>query len=216
MKPKPVRILIADDHELVRDGIKARLEKQLGWIVCGEAATGREAVMLAEQLRPDVAVLDIGMAELNGIEAAAHIRKQCPETEVLMLTLQDSEQQVQASFAAGAKGFILKTDAGRLLVEAIEALLRHEPYLSGKIAGHVLSGFLSPPDARQSSPRLTSREREIVQLLAEAKTNKDVARILGVSVKTVDAHRSNIMRKLNLHSVAELVRFAIRNQIIQA
>lgn len=213
---KPVRILVADDHELVRDGIKARLEKHPGWIVCGEASTGREAVTLAEQLRPDVAVLDIGMAELNGIEAAAQIRKRCPETEVLMLTLQDSEQQVQAAFAAGAKGFILKTDAARLLEEAINALLQREPFLSGKIAGQVLNGFLAPPDIRQSSTRLTSREREIVQLLAEAKTNKDIARILGVSIKTVDAHRSNIMRKLNLHSIAELVRFAIRNGIIQA
>ncbi len=213
---KPVRILIADDHELVRDGIKARLEKRAGWIVCAEASTGREAVSLTEQLRPDVAVLDIGMAELNGIEAAAQIRKRCPDTEVLMLTLQDSEQQVQAAFAAGAKGFILKTDAARLLEEAIDALLQREPFLSGKIAGQVLNGFLSPPEIRQSSTRLTAREREIVQLLAEAKTNKDIARILGVSVKTVDAHRSNIMRKLDLHSVAELVRFAIRNGIIQA
>ncbi len=213
---KPVRILIADDHELARDGIKARLEKRPGWIVCAEASTGREAVSLTEQLRPDVAVLDIGMAELNGIEAAAQIRKRCPDTEVLMLTLQDSEQQVQAAFAAGAKGFILKTDAARLLEEAIDALLQREPFLSGKIAGQVLNGFLSPPETRQSSTRLTAREREIVQLLAEAKTNKDIARILGVSVKTVDAHRSNIMRKLDLHSVAELVRFAIRNGIIQA
>lgn len=212
---KPVRILIADDHELVRDGIKARLEKHPGWVVCGEASTGREAVTLAQELHPAVAVLDIGMAELNGIEAAAHIRRHCPDTEVLILTLQDSEPQVQAAFAAGAKGFILKTDASRLLIEAIEALLRHEPFLSGKIAGQVLNGFLSP-DTRPLSNRLTVREREIVQLLAEAKTNKEVARILGVSVKTVDAHRSNIMRKLNLHSVAELVRFAIRNRIIEA
>jgi Response regulator containing a CheY-like receiver domain and an HTH DNA-binding domain len=211
-----VRILIADDHELVRDGIKARLEKQAGWVVCGEASTGREALTLAEQLRPDVAVLDIGMAELNGIEAAAQIRKRCPDTEVLMLTLQDSEQQVLAALAAGAKGFILKTDASRLLVDAIDALLRREPFLSGKIAGQVLNGYLSPTESRPPLTRLTSREREIVQLLAEAKTNKDVARILGVSVKTVDAHRSNIMRKLNLHSVAELVRFAIRNRIIDA
>lgn len=212
---KPVRILIADDHELVRDGIKARLEKRPGWIVCAEASTGREAVVLSEQLQPDIAVLDIGMTELNGIEAASQIRKRCPTTEVLMLTLQDSEQQVQAAFAAGAKGFILKTDAARLLEDAIDALLQREPFLSGKIAGQVLNGFLSPPEIRQSSTRLTSREREIVQLLAEAKTNKDIARILGVSVKTVDAHRSNIMRKLDLHSVAELVRFAIRNGIIQ-
>ena len=211
-----VRILIADDHELVRDGIKARLEQHPGWVVCGEASNGREALILAEQLRPDIAVLDIGMPELNGIEAAAHICKHFPGTEVLILTLQDSEQQVQAALTAGAKGFILKTDASRLLVEAINALLNHQPYLSGKVAGQVLSGFLSPPEQRSLPARLTTREREIVQLLAEAKTNKDVARILGVSVKTVDAHRSNIMRKLNLHSVAELVRFAIRNRIIDA
>jgi DNA-binding NarL/FixJ family response regulator len=211
---KPVSILVADDHELLREGIKSRLERQPGWTVGGEASNGREAVEMALRLKPDVAILDIGMSELNGIEAAAQIRKQCPSTEILILTLQDSEEQVRAALAAGARGFILKTDAARMLVSAVEALLEHRPFFTGKVTGLVLTGYLQGcPDAVM--PGLTPREREIVQLLAEAKTSKEVAQRLGVSVKTVDAHRANILRKLDLHSVAELVRYAIRNKIIE-
>lgn len=209
------RILVADDHELVRDGIKTRLEKQEGWTICGEAVNGREAVRLAQQLTPDVAILDIGMPELNGIDAAALIRKSSPQTEVLILTLQESEQQVRAALYAGARGYMLKTDAGRLLIEAVNALLQHQPFFSGKVAGQLLNGYLAPVDASAPVLRLTRREREIIQLIAESKSNKDAARALGVSVKTIDAHRSNIMRKLNLHSAAELVRFAIRNGIVE-
>jgi len=223
MKSAPVtqqttaRILIADDHELVRDGIKARLEKQPGWIVCGEAGNGRQAVELALRLKPDVAVLDIGMPELNGLAAARQIRKDCPQTEVLILTMLESEDVMRDALAAGARGFILKTDAGRLLVSAIEALLRHQPFFTGNVSDFVLTGFLDPDLATGAAVprRLTERETEIVQLLAEAKTGKEVATRLGVSVKTVEAHRSNVMRKLNIHSVAELVRYAVRNKIIQ-
>jgi DNA-binding NarL/FixJ family response regulator len=212
---KRVSILVADDQELVRDGIKGRLEKQPGWEVCAEAGNGRAAVELALRLKPDVAVLDIGMAELNGIEAAAQIRKLCPDTEVLILTLQDSEEQVRAALAAGARGFVLKTDAARMLVSAVEALLKHQPFFTGTVASQVLSGFLRLNSNASPALRLTIREREIVQLLAEAKTGKEVAQRLGVSVKTVDAHRANVMRKLDLHSIAELVRYAIRNKIIE-
>jgi DNA-binding NarL/FixJ family response regulator len=210
-----VRILIADDHELVRDGIKTRLDRQAGWTVCAEAKNGREAVKLAQQLTPHVAILDIGMPELNGIDAAAQIRKTSPATEILILTLQESDQQVRAALEAGARGYMLKTDAGRLLIEAVQALLKHEPFFSGKVAGQLVNGYLTPAPAAVPASRLTPREREIVQLIAESKSNKDAARDLGVSVKTIDAHRSNIMRKLNLHSVTELVRFAVRNGIVE-
>ena len=217
--PATARILIADDHELVRDGIKARLERQPGWIVCGEAANGRQAVELAVRLKPDVAVLDIGMPELNGLAAAGQIRKECPQTEVLMLTMLESEDIMRDALATGVRGFILKTDAGRLLVSAVEALLRHQPFFTGHVSDFLLAEFSDPDLAATTRTaachRLTERETEIVQLLAEAKTGKEVATRLGVSVKTVEAHRSNVMRKLNLHSIAELVRYAVRNNIIQ-
>jgi DNA-binding NarL/FixJ family response regulator len=215
-----VNILIADDHELVREGIKTRLEKQPGWTVCGEADNGRQAVEMATRLKPDVVVLDIGMAELNGIEAARQIRKACPETEVLILTLQESEDLVREALSAGARGYILKTDAARLLTVAIEALLEGKTFFTGKVSNLVLEGYLDADHAARrdsgARSRLTMRELEVVQLLAEAKTSKEVARKLGVSAKTIEAHRANVMRKLNLHSVAELVRFAVRNNIVQA
>ena len=217
---KTVNILIADDHELIRDGIKSRLEKQPGWRVCAEAVNGRQAVELALRLKPRVVVMDIGMAELNGIEATRQIRKACPEIEVLILTLQESEDLIQEALTAGARGFILKTDAARLIIGAIEALLDHKAFFTGKVSNLVLERFLDPelavnPGSRARS-RLTSREREIVQLLAEARTSKEIAAKLGVSVKTIDAHRANVMRKLDFHSVAELVRYAVRNKIIEA
>lgn len=215
-----VNILIADDHELVREGIKTRLEKHPGWSVCGEADNGRQAVELATRLKPDVVVLDIGMAELNGIDAARQIRKACPETEVLILTLQESEDLVREALSAGARGYILKTDAARLLTVAIEALLEGKTFFTGKVSNLVLEGYLDADQAARrdsgARSRLTMRELEVVQLLAEAKTSKEVARKLGVSAKTIEAHRANVMRKLNLHSVAELVRFAVRNNIVQA
>ena len=217
---KTVNILIADDHELIRDGIKSHLEKQPGWRVCAEANNGRQAVELAIQLKPDVAVMDVGMAELNGIEATRQIRKRCPQIEVLILTLQESEDLIRDALSAGARGFILKTDAARLIKVAIEALLEHKPFFTGKVSNLVLEGFLDPDHVNKpgdsAHSRLTPREREIVQLLAEAKTSKEIATKLGVSIKTIEAHRANVMRKLDLHSVAELVRYAVRNKIIEA
>ena len=216
---KPLKILIADDHELIRDGLKARLEKQENWEVCGAAVNGRQAVEMARALRPDVAVLDISMPELNGIEATRQIRKACPETEVLILTMQESEGLVRDVLAAGARGFILKTDTTRLLVAAVEALAQRKPFFTGKVAEMELGGFLDPDRAARAggsaARHLSPREREIAQMLAEAKSNKEVATKLGVSVKTIDAHRANIMRKLNLHSVTELVRYAIREKLIE-
>ncbi|MEI8141144.1 MAG: response regulator transcription factor [bacterium] len=217
---KPLRILIADDHELVRKGLRSVLDGQAGWTICGEAINGREAVEFARQLKPDVIVMDVTMPELNGLEATRQILKERIKTEVLILTVHESEQLVGEVLAAGARGYILKGDTTRLLVDAIESISQHKPFFTGTASEVVLGGYLRPGQpARKESralPRLTAREREIVQLLAEGKSNKEVATSLGVSVKTVDAHRANIMHKLNIHSVTDLVRYAIRNNIIAA
>jgi len=215
-----LRILIADDHELVRKGLRSVLDGQPGWTICGEAINGRDAVEKAKQLKPDVMIMDVTMPELNGLEATRQILKDRPKTEVLILTVHESEQLVGEVLAAGARGYILKGDTTRLLVSAIESIAQHKPFFTGTASEVVLGGFLRPGQpARKESralPRLTAREREIVQLLAEGKSNKEVSTTLGISVKTVDAHRANIMHKLNLHSVTDLVRYAIRNNIIAA
>ena len=213
----PVRILVADDHQVVRTGLRALLESKSGWQVCAEAANGREAVERAGQLKPDVAVLDIGMPLLNGVEATRQIRKLSPQTEILILTMHDSELLIQEVLGAGALGYILKDDADRNLVAAVDALRHHKPYLSSRVSESVsnpsaLDGTGFNPSSRS---RLTPREREVLQLLAEGKSNKEVAGILGISVKTAETHRANIMLKLDFHSVTELVRYAVRNKIIQ-
>ena len=213
----PLRILVADDHSVVRAGLRALLETKRGWQVCAEAANGREAVEKAEKLKPDVAVLDIGMPLLNGMEATRQICKVSPQTEVLILTMHDSELLIQGVLEAGARGYILKDDADRNLLEAVEALRLHKPYLSSRVTAAapktaLPSGVSSTPARR----RLTPREREILQLLAEGKGNKEIAEFLRISVKTAETHRANIMLKLNFHSITELVRYAVRNQIIQS
>jgi len=212
------RILIADDHEVVRKGLVALLQQQPDWQVCGEAADGREAVEKAQQLKPDVVILDIGMPSLNGLEATRQILKTNPGARILILTLHDSDQVVRDVLNAGARGFLLKSDAARDLVAAVEALRRDKTYFTSKVASMVLEGYLKgstgPVPATINRNRLTPREREIVQLLAEGKSTKEVAVALGLSVKTAETHRSNIMRKLQLHSVSDLVLYAVRNNII--
>ena len=210
----PLRILVADDHEVVRRGVRVLLEVHPGWEICDEAVEGREAVEKAVRLRPDVVILDIGMPLLNGLEAARQIRKASPESEVLILTMHESEQVIREVLAAGARGYVLKTDAGRDLVNAVEALSRHKTFFSSTVAEFVLQGYLDGRGEARETPALTQREREIVQLLAEGKGNKDVANILGISVRTAETHRTNIMRKLACESFSDLVRFAIRNGII--
>ncbi|MEI6166082.1 MAG: response regulator transcription factor [bacterium] len=216
----PLRILIADDHELIRKGLRALLESQAGWQICGEAVNGRQAVELARQLKPDITVMDVTMPELNGLDATRQILKDRPKTEVLILTVHESEQLVSEVLATGARGYILKGDTTRLLFTAIEAIAQHKPFFTGAASEVVLGGYLRPVQPVQKEglvlPRLTAREREIVQLLTEGGSNKEVAVALGISIKTVDAHRANVMHKLNLHSVTELVRYAIRNHIIAA
>jgi DNA-binding NarL/FixJ family response regulator len=217
---KPVRILAADDHDILRRGLKQLLTSRPGWEVCGEAKTGREAVALAEQLKPDIVVMDVSMPDLNGLEAARRIHKALPRTGIIMLTLHFSDQLVKDIVESGARAYVMKSDADRDLVHAVEALCSNRTFFTARAADMLLNEFSernSPiPPQPPSQNRLTSREREIVQLLAEGKSSKEVAVALGISVKTAETHRANIMRKLQLHSVSELVRYAIKNQIIEA
>jgi len=214
-----LRILLVDDHEVVRRGLTVLLRARPDWEVCGEASNGREAVEKAQKLNPDIVILDVGMPQLNGLEATRQIVKARPETRVLILTLHDSDTLVQEVLNAGARGFLLKSDASRDLVTAIEALRNNKTYFTPKVAAMVLEGYLrkkSGDGTEEPAPRakLTPREREIVQLLAEGKSSREVADALGLSVKTAETHRANIMRKLNLHSVSDLVMYAVRNNIV--
>ncbi len=212
---KEIRILIADDHEIVRHGMRRLLETQPGWKVCDEAASGREAVAKAGQCKPDVAVIDYGMPELNGAEATRQILKASPRTEVMVLTMHDAEQLVREVLGAGARGYVLKSDASRDLVAAVEALLTHKTFLSPGVSKLVVEGYLRGSTVKTPGEGLTPREREIAHLVAEGKTNKEISTILTISLKTVEAHRSNLMHKLNLSSVSELVHYAIRNKIVE-
>jgi len=213
---REVRILIADDHELFRRGLAAELTQVPGWVVAGEAANGREAVELAAALKPDLVVLDLTMPELNGLEAAGKILAADSASRVLILTAHESEQLVREVLTAGAQGYVLKSDAGRILVAALQALLDGGTFFTSNVARIVLDGYLrSESNGADVAETLSAREREIVQLLAEGNSNKDIARALNISVKTSETHRSNIMRKMGFGSLAELVRYAIRNKIIE-
>jgi DNA-binding NarL/FixJ family response regulator len=213
-----LRILLADDHDIVRRGLKDLLEQHVGWQVCAEASNGREATELALQHRPHVAVIDLSMPELNGLEATRRIRQNLPDTEVLIFTMHESEELIREVLGAGARGYLLKSDAVRQLIPAVESLSQKKPYFAGRVSEVLLDGFLKGGQATLEGPtaeRLTSREREVVQLLAEGKSNKQIARLLDLSVKTVETHRASVMRKLDLNSLADIVRFAVRNQLIQ-
>ncbi len=212
-----LRILIADDHEVARKGIRSILENHPGWEVCAEANDGREAVEFAGSLKPDVLLLDIGMPNLNGLDAARQILATDPDARILILTVHDTEQIVREVLAAGARGFLLKSDAGRDLVAAVEALQLRRTFFTSKVSEMMLEGYLRPhSDGDDPGQRvLTPREREVIQLVAEGKTTKEVASVLSLSVKTAETHRTNLMRKLDLHSVADLTLYAVRNGIVQ-
>jgi len=214
-----IRILIADDHEVVRQGLRALLEAEPGFEVCGEVRDGREAVRETYRLRPDVVVLDFSLPGLNGLEVTRQIRKALPATEVLVLTAHDSEQLARAVLGAGALGYVLKSDTEHDLVTAVESLHRRRPFFTSRVATMVLESYLKlmPMNSLNGDglQPLTAREREILQLLAEGKSNKEVAGILGITVKTAETHRAALMRKLDLNSISDLVRFAVRNQVIQ-
>jgi DNA-binding NarL/FixJ family response regulator len=212
-----LRIFVADDHEIVRRGLCALLQSKTDWLICGEAGDGRLAVEQVAQLKPDIVVLDIGMPGLNGLEVTRQILKTNPKIKVLILTLHDSDHIVREVLNAGARGFLRKSDAARDLVDAVEALRRDQTYFTSTVSEMVLEAYLKRSEGLSVLPvedRLTPREREVVQLVVEGKSTKEVATALGLSVKTAETHRSNIMRKLDIHSVSDLVIYAIRNSIV--
>ena len=214
----PLRILIVDDHAVVRRGVRSLLESQLGWEISGEAATGREAVDMAKRLQPDIVIMDLSLPELNGLDATRQILKESPRSEILMLTMHHSEELARNVLQAGARGYVLKSDADQSLIAAIESLRQHKPFLTSAVTEFVLDDYLrwnETTDDGVAHAAVTAREREIIQLLAEGRSNKEAASTLGISVKTIEAHRANIMRKLRLRSVSELVRYAIRNNMVQ-
>jgi DNA-binding NarL/FixJ family response regulator len=216
---KKLRILIADDHGLVRRGIREVLHSRHGWKVAGEAANGREAVAKAIELKPDVAVVDIGMPELDGIEAARQIRESVPEIKILVLTMNESDSMIRRALDAGANGYLLKSDLTVCLPKAVEAIVAGKRFLTPKVSEIVLEGFLKPKTQHQvmerRNPRITPRETEIVRLLAAGKSNKEIATLLQITVRTVETHRAKIMLKLGVHSLAELIHYALRHEITQ-
>ncbi len=208
------RILIADDHDVVRSGVRAILEAQEGWTVVGEAADGKEAIDQALATRPDVVVLDYSLPVLNGIEATRQIRTRVPGAEVLIFTMHDTATLVREVLEAGARGFLLKSDARRFLIAAVESLAAHKPFFTSQVSETLLETYL----AKGATPDclLTAREKSVVQLIAEGHTNKRIADVLSISLKTVESHRATAMRKLNLDTTAALIRYAVRNKIVEA
>jgi len=214
-----VSILVADDHAVVRRGLRALLETQPKWKVVAEATNGREAVEIAGKLRPDIAILDIMMPRLNGLDAAAQIFKTSPKTRILILTMHAAEDLIQKTLKAGASGYLLKSDAERDLINAVEALLQRKTFFTSTASEVILDNLRGVP-RKEASPaqagRLSPRQREIVQLLAEGKSNKEIAAVLNISTRTVENHRAKIMETLKLNSFSELVRYAVRNKIVEA
>jgi DNA-binding NarL/FixJ family response regulator len=217
-----LRLLVADDHDVVRNGVRTLLEEQPGWKVVAEAADGREAIEKAKLVQPDVTILDLNMPELNGLEAAREILRSV-STKVLILTMCYSDQLIRQTLEAGALGYLLKSDAGRDLVLAVDALRQNKTFFTRKVAQMLLEGYLdgTPKENGDNSngkngSRLTSRQSQILQLLVEGKSSSAVGAALNITVKTAETHRANIMRRLDCHSVTDLVRYAVRNHIIEA
>jgi DNA-binding NarL/FixJ family response regulator len=209
------KILIADDHDVIRRGVRALLETRPDLQVCAEAANGRDALTAAREHKPDIAILDYSLPEMNGYDLTVTLKREMPSVEILIYTMYDRESLILDVLRAGARGFILKSETEDHLFAAINALALHRPYFSGGVSETLLDQFLrTKPETALSA--LTRREREIVQLIAEGKINKEVARLLDISVKTVETHRATAMHKLKLRSTAELVRYAVRNSIIEA
>jgi DNA-binding NarL/FixJ family response regulator len=209
-----VRILIADDHEVVRFGVRQILEGRANWEVVAEASDGKEAVAMAIETNPDVCVVDYSLPLMNGLEVTRQIRMRVPQSEILIFTMHDNETLVQGLLKAGARGYLLKADAKSHLIEAIASLASHRPFFTKGVSDSLLDVFMAGPEKAISA--ITSRERSVVQLIAEGHSNKEAARVLNISLKTVETHRATIMRKLQIASSADLVRYAIRNKIVEA
>jgi DNA-binding NarL/FixJ family response regulator len=209
-----IRILIADDHEVVRSGLRAILEAHEGWRVVAEAQNGKEAIAMALETRPDVAIIDYALPLINGVEATRQLRIRLPEAEVLIFTMHDSDVLVGEVLEAGARAFVLKSDARQLIIAAVEALAAHKPFFTGRVSQQLLNSYLATTH-RKEEAALTPRERAVVQLIAEGHGNKEVGKILSLSVKTIETHRAAAMRKLDLNSTAALVRYAIRNNLAE-
>jgi DNA-binding NarL/FixJ family response regulator len=214
-----VRILVADDQDVMREGARAVIERQPGWEVCGFATTGCEVVVQTFALEPDIVLMD-NMPGLNGLDAARQIKRRLPKTEILIFTGHQTDEMIREFFEAGAKSFIFKSEAHHFLVDAIQSLSVHKPFFTKKVADVLFAAMLDRSEigahATQTSKRLTGREREIVQLLSEGLSNKAVAGALGVSLRTAETRRASVLRKLGLDSIASLVRYAIRNRIVEA
>lgn len=219
MAEKKLRILIADDYEIAREGLQALIERQPGWEVCGSVGNGREAVEKAGELEADIVVLDMTMPELNGLDASIQIKRRHPNTEILMFSAHQSDDIIRKAFEAGVKSFIFKSEPHHFLVEALESLSRHKTFLTPRVSDILFSSIMNraagSDDDTEPGQRLSVREREIVQLIAEGKSNKEVADALSLSARTVETHRAAVLRKLNLKSTAALVRYAIRNKMIE-
>ena len=209
-----VRILIADDHEVVRFGVRQILEGRANWEVVAEASDGKEAIAMAIETKPDVCVVDYSLPLMNGLEVTRQIRTRVPHSEILIFTMYDNETLVQGLLKAGARGYLLKADAKSHLIEAIASLASHRPFFTKGVSDSLLDVFMAGPEKAISA--ITSRERSVVQLIAEGHSNKEAARVLNISLKTVETHRATIMRKLQIASSADLVRYAIRNKIVEA
>jgi len=213
-----LRILLADDHDLTRAGLRYLLEKQRDWNVCGEASNGRRAVELAEELKPDIAIVDMSMPELNGVETTRQILKKSSRTKILIYTMHETERIIVDALDAGAIGIVLKSDAGTNIVTAVESAAKGHRFFTSHVAETVVEAYLSKRAGMPADPDsqvvLTSREREVIQLLAEGKSNKEVADRLNISTRTAEGHRAEIMKRLKLRSLAELIRYAVRNEIV--
>jgi DNA-binding NarL/FixJ family response regulator len=213
-----LRIVVADDHELIRRGIRQLLASRPGWKVVAEASNGRDAVRYTQQLAPNLAILDLSMPEITGLQAAQEIARLESTTEVILLTMHDSEEIIREALKSGVRGFVLKSDADRDLVDAVETVAKRRQFFTPRVADLVLNGFLATKARSHASDnaQLTLREREVVQLIAQGRTSKEIASQLKISVRTTECHRININRKLNFTSVADLVRYAMRNGIVCA
>jgi DNA-binding NarL/FixJ family response regulator len=211
--PGTKTILIADDHEVVRSGLRSILEAHEGWQVVGEADNGKDAISLAVEKAPNVAIVDYSLPLINGVEVARNIKIRRVDTEVLIFTMHDSDVLIKEAFQAGARAFLLKSDAKHHLISAVESLINHRPFFTGNISEKMLASFLSLNDGPKVV--LSPREKNVIQLISEGHSNKGMSRILNLSVKTIETHRASAMRKLSVNSTAELVRYAIRNMLIE-